>query len=317
MVFSYFATVSPYPAVQSSTNNFSKVQQNSCPILVKGGSAIVPIDFINITYVWNYTDYDPTLPWNQQTGYNYYTGYYDQSKGLIYNLTLPDNTQIVVAGYNSSNMVQIQQDFCPPNSCGFITVSNQQINGIFPFTGIYGVYLQTNFNYNASPIYNQGSTNYFTTSSSYVNGHISGINLADGTAVVVVGKDNQGNAFFMDSFCQGPNYGVKVGDSFTYNFTTNAQGQIPLFGLFNNTPIVANGDTFQVGISKITPDNVTLKFTFGSTISETNDTMFFVVPLNFIESLISGTFVPDPNNTGPTPNLLGYTILSILNINLF
>lgn len=311
MVFSLFVSVNPYPAIQPSSNQISKIQQNSCPILVKSGETIVPIDLVNITGVWKYQDYNFASNWDQQTAQNYFTGYYDNSKGLIYNLTLVDNTQVVVAGFNSkNNSYQVLSDFCfNPNPCGgFIAVFNQQINGSFPFTSIIGVYVQNNFNYNASPITNQGSKNYFTTSSTYSNGQIFGINLPDGTAVVVVGKDNQGNIFFMDSFCPSPNYGVKEGDTFTYNFKTDATGTIPLFDLNNGTPIIANGDSFQVGISKITPDNITLKFTIANTNPfETNNTMFFIVPLDFINSLISGTFAPNQNNAGPIPTFLGST----------
>ena len=226
MVFSYFATVSPYPAVQSSTNKYSKVQQNSCPILVSNGAIIVPIDLINISGVWKYQDYDPTYSWDQQTAQNYYTGYYDNNTGKVYNLNLANNTQVVVAGFNyKNNTYQVMSDFC----------------------------------FNVGP---------------------------------------------------PPNYGVQDGDSFTYNFTTNTQGPIPLFDLFNGTMVISNGETFTVGVSKITTDNVTLKFVWGNTTNETIETMFFIVPLNLIESLINGTYVPGPNN-GPNLNLVGYTNTTI------
>ncbi len=274
----------------SSINNTCSVQQSGCPLLVSNGQVIIPIDIVNITAVYKYQDYDFSVDYNAQTATDYYTGNYDSNKGLIYNLNLPDNTQIVVVGFNiKNNQIEVLQDFCF-NACGsFINVFSGQINGSFDFAKIIGVYKQSDFDYGASPITNQPGTNYFTTSSSYTNGIITGINLPDGTWLVVLGEDSQGRVYFMDNWCHPMTFGVHNGDEFIYTMTHNMSQAIPFFDF--NTTYVSSGDNITIKINNL-PPNFSVDLTVGTNPTiHADHAMFFLQPLEYINASINN----DPN----------------------
>ena len=220
--------------------------------------------------------------------------------------------------YSAAHKLSIDQpNSLQQNSCSsYINVINQQVNGTFNFYAIIGVYNRSQFNYTASPITNQKATNYYNQSigSSYSNGRIYGIALPDGTGVVILGKDTQGHVYFMDNWCQNNlTYGVQINDSFTYTYTTSSTQKSPFFGLDNNTPIISNGNTVKITVSKIVdqnsqpPTSIILSITIGTNLPfQTNDSMFLIVPLEFIGSLLNGTFSPGPNG-GPVPKLVTST----------
>jgi hypothetical protein len=189
---------------------------------------------------------------------------------------------------------------------------NGEVNGSFPFDTIIGVYKKSEFNFSLGVQGTQTAINYYTSSSTYVNGKISGINLPDNTMLVIVGKQGD-KTFFMDNFCQEGNngpftLGVHTGDVLEYKYDHNMTQAIPFFD-FNNT-LVKSGDTIKIevlgvpsspptGPNKISQDSqFKVRFTVGSNAPlDVDHAMFFIQPKEFLE----GSIKHDPN----VPNELG------------
>lgn len=219
---------------------------------------------------------------------------------LLISLFIAFNSYPVIADNVIDQSEKVQQNTCPG-----LQVFNQQVNAnlSFAFASVSGVYNASQYDYNSAPESQTGITNYYTTSSSYINGYVNGIQLPEGTYVVVTGKDFNNNAFFMN--CQpGPvnTYGVNPGDSLTYQFKTNATNKIPFFGLYNNTPVAQNNDKIQIIVDQILNPGIILRISVGQNSEiKINETMFFIVPMNELKDVISGNFQPDPNSDGPQP----------------
>lgn len=332
MIFSFFVTVNPYTATTESVTGQNGLNQaNSCPLFVKGGTVTVPIDLDIIYGVYKQTDFDYNTKFNQ-SAYNYFDGY-SYSNGVINNLNLTDGTAVVVTAHDAKNATDVIMDNFCFNTCPFLEVVGGYVNGTLNFAEVFGVYEQSQYNYATDPTNQPQAVNYFNTSlgSAYVNGQVSGIQLPDHTPVVVTGKDTAGNNYFMDSLCQGgmsPKnnfYGVMPGDYMNYMFTTDSTTKIPFFGLNNGNAKIGNGDSIQVSVEQIVlpavykpgqtqpygqnGEGLVLKIAIANDAPfSTNDSMFFVVPLNEIEALVAnGTLPPDPNGGGPVPTLITAT----------
>ena len=102
-------------------------------------------------------------------------------------------------------------------------------------------------------------------------------------------------------------FGVKVGDTFKYLFTTNQTGSTPFFGVKNGTLKISNRQTVTIFVNQIdlkyNPNQIYITMTIGTNAPyNTSDTMFFIIPLPNLEELIKG----GPNLPPDAPTLVSY-----------
>ena len=211
---------------------------------------------------------------------------------------------------------KVQQNSCP------VMVVNNKATIPIDYDAVKHIYIAYQYNYNLNND-SQTITDY-NSGTSYTNGIISNIKLVNNTAVVVIAHNSKTNAIdIIDNFCvnQGSaSFGVSPGDWMMYSFTLNNSNIIPFFGYNNGVPTVQNNDKINVSINSILiglnqPTQIILNMmVINSTTSiffQSNETSFFVQPLDFLNSLINNTFVVPTNNTGPIPTLDTYDSSSV------
>ena len=206
---------------------------------------------------------------------------------------------------------KVQQNSCP------VMVVNNKATIPIDYDAVKHIYIASQYDYNLNDD-SQTITDY-NSGTSYNNGVISNIKLANNTAVVVIAHNSKTNAIdIINNFCvnqSSANFGVSAGDWMMYSFTLNNSNIIPFFGYNNGVPTVQNNDKINVSINSILiglnqPTQIILNMVVtNSTTSisfKSNDTGFFIQPIDFLNALINKTFVVPPNNTGPTPTLDSY-----------